>query len=102
MGDAISKADAAKAEVAKAQTEKQNAAEALKKAKKALANFYPDMKKLMDEFDNGPRQLKEFQESVMADLKVLETLAPPVVEEEPVEEAAAEEPAAVEEATGAA
>jgi|ERR1711971_477624 len=94
--NAIGKADAAKAAATAVEAAKEEAANALKAAKKSLATYYPDMKKLMTTSDDGPRALKAFEDGVLADFKVLETLAPPPpVVEEPVEEAAAvEEPAA--------
>merc|ERR1712039_165383 len=91
---AVASADTAKAEAAKAQQEKQDAAAGLKAAKKAWVNFYADMKKLMDDFDNGPRELADFQATVIADLKDLETLAPPPPEPEEEEAAAADAPVA--------
>merc|ERR1712032_1732030 len=71
----------AKSELAEAQRKKSDAEAALKAAKKAVARFYPDMKKLMDDFDEGPRQLQQFQESVKADLAVLQTLSAPAAED---------------------
>jgi len=95
QADAIAKANAAKAAVAAAQTAKQEAVTALKAAKKSLAHYYPDMKKLMEACDNGPKDLKTFQDTVMADFQVLETLAPPPpVAEEAAQDAPVELPAA--------
>merc|ERR1712217_477631 len=88
--EAVARADSAKSDATTAQQAQQNAAASLKEARKAWSNFYADMKKVMDDSDNGPRELEEFRNTVMADLKDLEALAPPpaATAEEATEEAA--------------
>eukprot|EP00929_Paragymnodinium_shiwhaense_P020655 TRINITY_DN13696_c0_g1_i1.p1 TRINITY_DN13696_c0_g1~~TRINITY_DN13696_c0_g1_i1.p1 ORF type:complete len:342 (-),score=145.15 TRINITY_DN13696_c0_g1_i1:284-1309(-) len=90
--EALEKAKAAEGEVAKALADSQEQDKEAKKAaaaaKKKVTNYYPDMKSLMDGYDQAKEALTDFNTDVLGAFKELKDRQAPPPEPEP--EAAAE------------
>merc|ERR1711948_172847 len=97
QAEAEAAASKASADLQEAQNEKKQADAAVKAAHLAVANYLPDMKKIMDGYDSKKKAQEQFKTGVLADFAELQTLsAPPAPpEEEPAAAEAETEAAAV-------